>query len=49
VLTLDTTELEDAIWVPREMVRTVLAGGDGPFLAPPPHAIAHTLLTRWAE
>ena len=48
-LTLDTNELEDAIWVPREVVRAVLAGGDGPFIAPPPHAIAHTLLTRWAE
>ena len=48
-LTLDTTELEDAIWVPRDTVRSVLAGGEGPFVAPPPHAIAHTLLTRWAE
>ena len=48
VLTLDTTELEDAIWVPRDQVRAVLAGGEGPFIAPPPHAIAHTLLTRWA-
>ena len=48
VLTLDSTELEDAIWVDRDTVRAVLAGGDGPFIAPPPHAIAHTLLTRWA-
>ena len=48
-LTLDTTELEDAIWVFRDTVRAVLAGGDGPFIAPPPHAIAHSLLTRWAE
>jgi NAD+ diphosphatase len=47
-LTLDTNELEDAIWVPRAVVRAVLAGGEGPFLAPPPYAIAHTLLTRWA-
>ena len=47
-LTLDTTELEDAIWVPRDQVRAVLAGGEGPFVAPPPYAIAHTLLTRWA-
>lgn len=47
-ITLDDNELEDAVWVPREVVRDVLAGGDGPFLAPPPHAIAHTLLTVWA-
>ncbi|MCP3735558.1 NAD(+) diphosphatase [Sphingomonas sp. RP10(2022)] len=48
-LTLDTNELEDAMWVPREMVRAVLAGEPGPFLPPPPYAIAHTLLTVWAE
>lgn len=47
-LTLDTHELEDAIWVSRDEVRAVLAGGEGSFIAPPPHAIAHTLLTRWA-
>jgi NAD+ diphosphatase len=48
-ITLDTNELEDAIWVSREDVRAVLAGGDGPFLAPPPYAIAHTLLEVWAK
>ena len=49
-LTIDGAELEDAIWVPRDDVRRVLAGGEpGPFIAPPPHAIAHTLLTRWAS
>lgn len=48
-ITLDQNELEDAIWVPRDAVRTVLAGGAGPFLAPPTYAIAHTLLTAWAE
>lgn len=47
-LTLDTTEIEEAIWVPRDEVRAVLAGDAGPFLAPPPYAIAHTLLTEWA-
>ena len=47
-ITLDTHELEDAIWVPRDVVRAVLAGEDGPFLPPPPYAIAHTLLTAWA-
>ncbi|NJR78419.1 NAD(+) diphosphatase [Sphingomonas corticis] len=48
-ITLDEHELEDAIWVTRDDVRAVLAGGDGPFIAPPPYAIAHTLLTWWAE
>jgi NAD+ diphosphatase len=47
-ITLDTHELEDAIWVPRDVVRAVLAGESGPFLPPPPYAIAHTLLTAWA-
>ncbi len=47
-ITLDTNELEDAMWVPRAIVRAVLAGEDGPFIAPPPYAIAHTLLTEWA-
>ena len=48
-ITLDTNELEDAMWVPRDMVRAVLAGDPGPFLPPPPYAIAHTLLTVWAN
>ncbi|WP_375426968.1 NAD(+) diphosphatase [uncultured Sphingomonas sp.] len=48
-LTLDKTEIEEAIWVDRAAVRAVLAGGEGPFLAPPPYAIAHTLLNRWVE
>ncbi|MGI4733167.1 MAG: NAD(+) diphosphatase [Janthinobacterium lividum] len=48
-ITLDTHELEDAIWVPRDVVRAVLAGGKGPFIAPPPYAIAHTLLSGWAR
>ena len=49
-ITLDENELEDAIWVPRDQVRAVLAGeADTPFLPPPPFAIAHTLLTAWVE
>ncbi|MEH3157723.1 MAG: NAD(+) diphosphatase [Sphingomonas taxi] len=47
-ITLDTNELEDAMWVPREVVQAVLRGEPGPFLPPPPYAIAHTLLTVWA-
>ena len=48
-ITIDPNELEDAMWVPREMVRAVLRGEEGPFVAPPPYAIAHTLLTEWAK
>lgn len=47
-LTVDANELEDAIWVSRDAVRAVLAGEEGPFVPPPPYAIAHTLLTAWA-
>jgi len=50
ILTLDTEELEDAIWVSREQVRAALAGEEGArFQAPPHFAIAHTLLARWAS
>jgi NAD+ diphosphatase len=49
-ITLDTKELEDAFWCDRAGVRAALAGlPDAPFLAPPPFAIANTLLTRWSE
>jgi NAD+ diphosphatase len=49
VVTLDTKELDDAIWVDREGVLAALAGEPGaPFLAPPRFAIAHTLLRHWA-
>jgi NAD+ diphosphatase len=47
-LHLDGEELEDAFWVAREGVAAALAGApDAPFKAPPPFAIAHTLLERW--
>ncbi|HEV2865937.1 MAG TPA: NAD(+) diphosphatase, partial [Allosphingosinicella sp.] len=49
-LVLDRNELEDAMWVDRAGVEAALAGdGEAPFLAPPPFAIAHTLLRRWLE
>lgn len=49
-LTLDRAELEDAIWVDRAGVEAALAGDPAaPFLAPPPIAIANTLLRRWLE
>ncbi|WP_230483793.1 NAD(+) diphosphatase [Sphingomonas sp. Leaf21] len=48
VLTIDTTELEDAIWVSRDEVRAALAGDGSRFGVPPDYAIAHTLLAAWA-
>lgn len=47
-LTLDTNELEDAMWVDRDGMAAVMAGDPrAPFIAPPPYAIAHTLFTMW--
>ena len=47
-LTIDLTELEDARWFTREEVAAAMAGvSDAPFLAPPPFAIAHSLLAHW--
>ncbi|WP_336869102.1 NAD(+) diphosphatase [Sphingomonas sanguinis] len=48
-LTIDTTELEDAIWVSRDEVRAALAGDGSRFGVPPAYAIAHTLLEAWAK
>ena len=49
-LTLDTNELEEAFWCDRAGVLAALAGDpDAPFQAPPPFAIANTLLTRGSE
>jgi NAD+ diphosphatase len=47
-LTIDFAELEDARWFTRDDVAAAVEGsGDAPFLPPPPHAIARTLLERW--
>ncbi len=48
-ITLDTNELEDAIWVTRTEMRAALAGAPGRFVAPPAYAIAHDLMRVWAE
>jgi NAD+ diphosphatase len=49
-VTLDTNELEDAIWADRAGVRAALDDEpNAPFLAPPHFAIAHTLLRHWAR
>ena len=47
-LTLDDDEIEEARWVTKAEVRAALDGA-GPWLAPPPLAIAHTLLRAWVE
>ena len=45
-LTIDETEMAEINWYTREDVVAALAG-EGPFIAPPPHAIAHHLLQWW--
>ncbi|MBB6426705.1 NAD(+) diphosphatase [Sphingopyxis sp. JAI128] len=48
-LTLDTTEIEAAMWVDKAEVRAALAGDmAAPFMAPPSLAIARHLLEDWA-
>ena len=47
-ITLDETELAEAGWYTREQVTAAIEGReDAPFVAPPPHAIAHQLLRWW--
>ena len=47
-LTIDETELEDARWFTRAEVEAAMAGAeDAAFHAPPPYAIAHSLLVHW--
>lgn len=50
VITLDTNELEHAMWCDRAEVAAALEGTEGaPFMAPQSYAIAHTLLARWVN
>jgi NAD+ diphosphatase len=47
-LTIDTNELEHAMWVSRDDVAAAIAGDPAaPFIGPPPFAIAHTLFRSW--
>jgi NAD+ diphosphatase len=47
-ITLDTNELEDAMWVTRDEAMAAMAGdADARFKAPPPFAIAHSLMKSW--
>ena len=47
-LTIDETEMAEINFYTRDEVQAALAG-DGPFVAPPPHAIAHFLMQWWIE
>ena len=47
-LTIDETEMAEINLYTRDEVQAALAG-DGPFVAPPPHAIAHYLMQWWIE
>ncbi len=50
VITLDTNELEDAMWITRDEAIAAMAGDpDARFKAPPPFAIAHHLLKSWID
>ena len=44
-LTLDEAEIEDAMWIPREVMADP-SRWDG-FTTPPPFAIAHHLIQTW--
>ena len=49
-LTIDYNELDDARWFSRDEVVAAVAGGAAaPFQAPPPMAIARSLLDRWLD
>jgi len=49
-IAIDIHELEDARWFTRDEVRLALARDPAaPFGAPPPYAIAHTLLAAWMD
>ena len=45
-LTIDETEMAEINWYSREDVEAALSDR-GPFVAPPPHAIAHHLMQWW--
>ena len=47
-LTIDEPEMAEVEFFTRAQVQAAMAG-DGPFVAPPPHAIAHHLMQWWIE
>lgn len=47
-LDIDTTEMAEVVFFTRDEVKDALAG-NGPFVAPPTHAIAHHLMHWWVR
>ena len=45
----DQTELESVAWLTQAEARAVLAGEHPTISAPPPFAIAHSLIQAWVE
>lgn len=48
-LTVNTDEIEDAIWVSRQDVKAALDGETGTLIVPPSYTIAHHLLRHWVS
>ena len=48
-LTLDPTEIEDAIWISRQDVHASMAPDSKYRLVPPTYAIAHNLIRAWLD
>lgn len=49
-LAIDTSELQDAMWVSRDQVAAAMRGeADAAFLTPPRYAIAHSLFRAWLD
>lgn len=46
-ITVDRTELQDAAWFERDVVRAALSGDSSQLIVPPPFAIAHHLMRAW--
>lgn len=48
-ITLDTTEIAEAVWITKDDVRASIEGTHRYRLLPPPYAIAHNLIKAWLE
>jgi len=48
-LTLDETEIDEAIWITHAEAEAALAGESADFMVPPPIAIAHDLIKHWVR
>jgi NAD+ diphosphatase len=48
-ITIDRTELQDAAWFERDVVRRALEGDHSELIVPPPFAIAHHLMRTWVS